>query len=1196
MLVLGMHRSGTSALAGVIRALGVAAPKTLIGPLDENPRGFFESAPLVHALDELLAAAGSRWDDWRQLDPQWFRSQAAELHRQKIKALIIEEFGDESLIFVKDPRICRFVSFISSILAELGFDAVAVLPIRNPLEVAYSLKRRDKFALSKSLLLWLRHVLDAEFHSRQMPRSFLLYEEYLNDWRYHVDGAAAEAGIVWPDRSDCSDVKIDQFLTRELHRERVSFEEFNVHPEITRWVREAYSILTDIAASGETEQLLEQLDVVRTEFDEGCHVFGAAVEAEAKAKESLRFANERLAGELARKAADTHTLQNEIARQSGKIGTLRQETATLAAAVAEARSENAKLGAALAEARAENAKLDAALSATRDENARLGETLAELRRESAERQAALDGQAAELAAVRKRAAEAEAAAVARQRELHAIQHSASWRITRPLRWIRSIIDGLKRRVVRLVRRLGRAVVLRLGSRRLREWVVTRENAKLILAAGLFDRDWYLEQNRDVRTTGANPLVHYLRHGAAEGRNPNPLFDSEWYLAQNPDVRAAGVNPLLHYLRYGATEGRDPDPLFDSAWYLQQNPDVRAAGVNPLVHYLRYGSAEGRAARPSAGDKTSYQHWIEAYDTLSADDIAEMQRRLQSFAKRPLISVVMPVYNTELRWLRAAIESVGAQIYPDWELCISDDASTRPEVRDELLKYVSKDDRIRVFFRESNGGISANSNTALSLATGDFIALLDADDELSEHALFWVVDEILRHPGADLIYSDQDKLDEHGRRIDPYFKPDWNLALILSQNMFSHLGVFRRSLVNRAGGFRLGFEGSQDHDLVLRCAELTAPEKIRHIPRVLYHWREVPGSTAPPEGIKAKPYAWEAGARAIEEHLQRCGAPGIVKRAQDLFYQVEYQLTQATPKVSIVIPSAFSHDVVPRCIEGLLKRTKYSNFEILLAVSESTAIAKQEYLDSIRSDGRVRVLTYKDQPFNYSTTNNWAIRQASGSILCLLNDDVEVITPDWLDKLVARIQLPGVGAAGALLYYPNGTIQHAGVILGLGGVAGHPYVNLPKESRSYFGRGALEQDLSCVTAACMVLRREAFESVSGFNEELAIAFNDVDLCIRLRKSGWRILWTPAVELCHHESVSVGHHNSPERIDHFKREVNWMRERWGSILDNDPFYNPNLSLTSCNIDLAFPPRVAKTPDMKAAARSTNARSVGAAPSRA
>jgi GT2 family glycosyltransferase len=569
---------------------------------------------------------------------------------------------------------------------------------------------------------------------------------------------------------------------------------------------------------------------------------------------------------------------------------------------------------------------------------------------------------------------------------------------------------------------------------------------------------------------------------------------------------------------------------------------------------------------------SYAGWIALYDTMTEAARQNMRAEMLAWPTRPLISILMPVYEGEQTWLERAISSVRRQIYPHWELCISDDASTKPHVRDVLERHALQDRRISTVFRKTNGHISANSNTALELATGDFVALLDGDDELPEHALFWIAREILQHPDADLIYSDEDKLDENGSRFSPYFKPDWNPALMLSQNMFSHLGVFRRSLVARAGGFRVGFEGSQDHDLVLRCAELSAPQRIRHVPRVLYHWRATSGSTATPEGTKAKSYAWEAGARAIEQHLIRCRTPGIVRRTVDQFYQVEYQTAKPLPTVTIVVLSAFARNLLPRCIDNVLARSSYPNFKILVAINEThLAIAERRaYLDSIASDARVRVLIYEDQPFNYSKINNWAIAQADGSIICLLNDDTEIITPDWLEKLVARVELAGVAAAGPRLYYPDGTIQHAGVILGLGGVAGHPYAKQSKDDVGYFSRARLEQDLSCVTAACIVIRRNLFEEIGGFDEELAIAFNDVDLCVRLRAAGWRIVWTPAVELYHYESTSVGRHDSPERAGQFAREVASMRGRWGPVLDADPFYNPNLSL-SREFHLAFPPRL-------------------------
>ena len=649
-----------------------------------------------------------------------------------------------------------------------------------------------------------------------------------------------------------------------------------------------------------------------------------------------------------------------------------------------------------------------------------------------------------------------------------------------------------------------------------------------------------------------------------------LFDRAWYLRQNPDVAEDKTDPVRHYLLSGAQEGRDPCRTFSTSGYLEIYPDVRAAGLNPLLHYLKFGRAEGRV--PVRRD---YAAWVEQYDRLSDEDRQAFRCAIKRFRSRPLISVLLPVYNTNPAHLERAVQSVIGQLYPRWELCISDDASTDPAVREILEGARKSDSRVKVTYRDKNGHIATNSNSALELATGDYVGVLDHDDELAEHALFWFADEIQKHPDAAIIYCDEDKLDTEGLRSAPLFKPDWNPALITAQNYVCHLTMYRRSLLERAGGFRAGFEGSQDHDLLLRCADLVEPGQFRHIPRVLYHWRSHAGSTASEIGLEGKPYAWEAGARAIREHLQRRGIKAAVRPAAGQFYQVDYPCPSPPPRVTVIIPTALKLDFVQRCMTSVLRRTTYPNVEFIITTDRQRlqAAAQQGFVEKLKADPRVRLLIYDEQPFNYSRTNNRAVRDSDAPIVCFLNDDVEVITTDWLEKLVARVVQSGVGAVGAMLYYPTDTIQHAGVILGMGGVAGHPFLNLPRGSKGYYGRAILEQDLSCVTAACMVMRREAFDAAGGFDEELAIAFNDVALCIRLRQNGWRILWTPAVEMYHHESTSVGKHNAPHRRALFQQEVALMRERWGDLLDADPFFNPNLSLASLTYTLAFPPRQSK-----------------------
>jgi O-antigen biosynthesis protein len=581
---------------------------------------------------------------------------------------------------------------------------------------------------------------------------------------------------------------------------------------------------------------------------------------------------------------------------------------------------------------------------------------------------------------------------------------------------------------------------------------------------------------------------------------------------------------------------------------------------------------------------SYRDWIAKYDTLSDQDRQSMRAQVESWDHFASISILMRVCNASIRWLDRSLWSVRNQIYPHWELCVLIDVSSDLHVRQIVERHAKQDKRIRVIYPDSNGRISANPNSALAIATGDYVALLDADDELSEHALFWVAVELRAHPTTDLIYSDEDKIGEKGHRFEPFFKPDWNPALMLSQNVFSHLGVFRRALVEQVGGIRSGLAEAQDYDLVLRCAEKCGVQHIRHIPRVLYHLR-----TSSVQGISTKRYG-AAATRAVQDHLNRCGTHARVRTVEGRFrsghcqyHQVEYEL-QEFPRVSIIIPTSMRHDWFKTCIASILTHTTYPNFEVILAVNENSFNnAKNEpYVKNVLTDPRLKVFAYEDQPFNYSKINNWAIRQVTSPLICLLNDDTEIISADWLENLVARVQLPDVGAVGPLLLFPDESIQHAGVILGMGqsGVAGHPFVRLRKGHLGYFGRAALEQDLSCVTAACVLLRRDIFESLNGFNEQLALSYNDVDLCIRLRSAGWRIVWTPTVELYHHESASAGRHDARQRKELFERERKLMRQLWGPVLDNDPFYSPNLSLGSQHYKLAFPPRIAKRPSREPA----------------
>jgi GT2 family glycosyltransferase len=564
---------------------------------------------------------------------------------------------------------------------------------------------------------------------------------------------------------------------------------------------------------------------------------------------------------------------------------------------------------------------------------------------------------------------------------------------------------------------------------------------------------------------------------------------------------------------------------------------------------------------------SYADWIELVERPELPSRQQQERDIAGWTWQPLLSIVMPTYNTDETMLRACLDSVLAQSYTRWELCIADDASTKGHVRATLEEYAAREPRIKLNLRVQNGHIVAASNSALELAGGEFVVLLDHDDELAGHALYAVAKALQERPSAQLLYSDEDKLDANGERCDPYFKPDFAPDLLYSQNYFSHLGVYRRELLEEAGRFRAGFEGSQDYDLVLRCVALVADQRdIVHIPQVLYHWRMAEGSTA--AGHEQKSYASDAGRRALQDFFASQQTPVTVDVRAPGIYRVGWPLPEPAPLVSLIVPTRDGYEMLKMCIESIVDRTSYPHYEILIVDNQSSCMRTLDYMRDLEQQGRARVLRY-DRPFNYSAINNFAAAHARGTILGLVNNDVEVINAEWLTEMVSQAARPDIGCVGAKLYYPNDTIQHAGVICGLGGVANHAHRHFQKDAPGYFGRLWLTHNLSAVTAAVLVLRKSVFDEVGGLDEQgLPVAFNDVDLCLKVMTAGYRNLWTPYAELYHHESVSRGSDESPEKRARFIGECDVMRARWAKLLANDPYYNPNLTRHREDFSLRVP----------------------------
>jgi glycosyltransferase involved in cell wall biosynthesis/2-polyprenyl-3-methyl-5-hydroxy-6-metoxy-1,4-benzoquinol methylase len=598
-----------------------------------------------------------------------------------------------------------------------------------------------------------------------------------------------------------------------------------------------------------------------------------------------------------------------------------------------------------------------------------------------------------------------------------------------------------------------------------------------------------------------------------------------------------------------------DPLLVRKWAREGVRLWKQGGVSAIRDHLN----------TEASPTYDYSLWIRDVEPVGVPTL-EMAEAMNERPERPFISIVMPVFDVDEYWLRAAIDSVLAQSYENWELCIADDASTRPHVRRVLEEYVRRFKRIKVVYREENGHISNATNSALALAEGDYVGLMDHDDRLASYALYFVAQEIILNPDAEIIYSDEDKLNSEEVRFDHYFKPDFNPDLMRSHNMICHFGVYRRSLVEKVGGMRERYEGAQDYDLALRCLrEIDPRRQVRHIPWILYHWRAIPQSTA--SGGEAKSYAMDAALRAVRDDLEARGLRGEVTESKliDGMIRVRYQLPEREPLVSIIIPTRNGGRLLRQCIDSINDRTDYKHIEFIVVDNQSDEAMTLEYLAELETKQGVKVLRY-DQPFNFSAINNFAVKHAQGELLCFMNDDIEAIAPDWLGEMVSHGLRPEIGAVGARLWYPDERLQHGGVVLGLGGVAGHAMKYTTKENKGYMGRSVLIQNYTAVTAACMLLRREVFDAVDGFDSEhLAVAFNDVDLCIRIFQAGYYNLWTPYAELFHHESASRGPEDTPEKQLRFTGEAEYMLDKYGPLLERDPAYNPNL--TRCAEDFSL-----------------------------
>ena len=1031
VVVLGMHRSGTSAITRGLKVLGVDLGDSFLPPRPDNEKGFWEDIDINTLNIDLLKAIGHDWHTLVPIMPCEIPEAITEKFKLRAVEILRHKLSHTNCFGFKDPRLPRLLFFWKEVFEHLNVRVGYIIVNRNPLSVARSLAEREGFDFIKSYYLWFEHMHTSLRHTAKNRRVIVDYDLLMENPEKQLKRIAINLGLELAHESLEFKEYQTKFIDDSLRHNRHKPEDLRLDRVVPPGVIELYHILQELA-----------LDSVL--FDDR------------KVQTLIESNNQKMKEQYAT-LQYMQVLENNYNEAIKQLHEREENVTTLTLSMRERVSQNEKLNQAVAERDGQISDLEQTVAKRDGQIADLKQTVDERNGQIASLTQAVDDQDKQISDLNQILAK-------REGQIVELLSTSSWRLTAPLRMIKRLFHLLSHFV-------------------LREGGLTKSTFKTF---GIYKRDGW-----------------------------------------------QGIKQRLF------------------AVHFSMNQPAIAVEDGQIVEGNDYGE------------------WIRQYDTLTDKTRRKMLERIKEFAYKPLISIVMPTYNSKLEWLVEAIESVRIQIYPNWELCIADDASTSESIRTILERYAKEDSRIKIVFREKNGHISASSNSAIELVTGEYIALLDHDDLLAEHALYWVTDAINAQPTAQLIYSDEDKIDQIGRRYDPYFKSDWNPDLFLSHNMISHLGVYRAGLVREIGGFREGYEGSQDYDLALRCVEHIDTHEIVHIPRVLYHWRSHPGSTA--QAGSEKDYALLAGARALNDHFDRKGISANAELLEFGMYRAQYDIPTPAPLVSLIIPTRNSLNLIQRCVNSILDKTTYENYEIIIVDNDSDDSKALDYLTSLVSDYRIRVL-FDKRPFNFSALNNSAVLKARGEYLGLINNDIEVITPQWLDEMMSLASQPGVGAVGACLWYPNDTLQHGGCVTGLLGVAGHLHRNLPKGHFGYFGRAKLIQTLSVVTAACMVIKKSIYQEVGGLDEtNLKVAFNDVDFCLRVREAGYRNIWTPYAELYHHESATRGFEDTPEKQMRFQDEVCYMQKRWGNILLNDPAYNPNLTLCREDFSFAWPPRV-------------------------
>jgi glycosyltransferase involved in cell wall biosynthesis len=1250
VIVLGMHRSGTSAITRGLELFGVDLGQNLLAANEYNPKGYFEDNQLVNINDNILRKSGSLWSALQFLEPADLLGSRFEKEQNEARKFLKGKLAQGIPIGLKDPRLSRILPLWQKIFVEMGVRVGYLIAFRNPFEIASSLEKRDGMSVDYGLTLWGSYQTDALRHTEGKSRLFVGFHQLLENSERELTRISEFLETTWNPRAQSALEYEKKFLDAGLRHhkteKRQALEPVELQAlalaldkvcqksdkkeleDVRNAAKEALlgmMQLSDLIRKN-NQNLLQSSNSVELFYSKDLGDFSQERKISKPFDKMSSFKeviNVSLSGEVGLapywrldpgcRPGIIHLLGMKFLDSKGHVvwdlqnhreQVLVQGTAVqlpLPPAGVELVSSGSDpaiiLPALPGEAPPVSSILvDIEFNSTQEELSKLVQMQAQKAADFLQALGEKDSQVAQMKSIL---------------DKNEMKIAQTIKIDEKIEQIRQEMEQDRMETKLVVNKVEKELAQQRKAQQepVQKSVVEvkKEIVEEIqsLIANLVEQE---EKNRFELSAqiasvkdGAEQRIIEVGEYAAKIREavvspssyliPAPF---SWYsylykmlnirepvwLNKEERSREAPKRPGFwrrlernirkKRKRWIATIG------FDRDWYLQKYKDVATAGIDPLEHYIHHGIKEKRF-KNAKGDNVKdyllnnkvYEEWISKYDTLSEADKATIVEKSKLLKYKPLFSIVMPVYNTPSNYLTEAIESIRSQCYPNWEICIADDNSPKKTLHKLLNEYKNKDKRIKVTYRKENGHIAAASNSALELARGDYVVLMDHDDTLPPHALYAVALELNNHPETDIVYTDEDKIDQQNIRFNPYFKSDWNRELFYSQNYISHLGVYRTELVRKVGGFRVGFEGSQDYDLALRCLLHTSDDKIRHIPRILYHWRVFPNAETFSTQNADKCIA--SAKKALTDYFQSIKKDVEIRPiTQFHWWRIRYPLRTPAPSVTIIIPTRNGLHYLRQTVNSIISHTKYNNYDIIIVDNDSNEDETLQYLNEIKNNQKVKVLTIRTE-FNFALLNNRAAASTNSDYLVFLNNDITVINDDWLSELVSQCSQQDVGAVGAKLYYPNNHVQHAGVILGVYGVAGHSHRHKARNDVGYFGRLKLAQDVSAVTAACLLVKRQVFEKIKGFDEkELKVGYNDVDLCLKIRKAGYRIIFTPFAELYHHESATRGEDNSLDKKKRNFIERNLMLKRWGDQLTNDPFYNPNLSLKNENHELAFPPR--------------------------